>query len=280
MSNNNLPTITDIYNGITITSEMRKNEQFLTLLNQEPPKEWIKTHPFIKDFKYLPIDKVEFLLRTFFGFNWQIIVHECTPVFNGFMCRVSVKFKHPITEEWMQQDGVGAKQLQLRSQTPDEKKNGIKVSFCHENLSNGAIEMACGIAETVAIKDACDKLGALFGSNLNRKDAINYFGNPDLMPEPQPPVLPSYPIERAKKTMQVWIEKKSNPETVINNIRTQFSIDEVTQYYIETGIKTGVATDFKTVQDYYETIPEHIRDNPDVYDNFAQAADRLDRDAV
>jgi hypothetical protein len=38
--------------------------------------------------------------------------------------------------------------------------------------------MAFPIAKTIAIKDACDHFGKLFGSDLNRKDTINY--QPDL----------------------------------------------------------------------------------------------------
>jgi hypothetical protein len=34
--------------------------------------------------------------------------------------------------------------------------------------------MALPIAKTVAIKDACDHFGDLFGSNLNRKDVISF----------------------------------------------------------------------------------------------------------
>jgi hypothetical protein len=34
--------------------------------------------------------------------------------------------------------------------------------------------MAFPIAKTVAIKDACDHFGKLFGSDLNRKDDITY----------------------------------------------------------------------------------------------------------
>jgi hypothetical protein len=37
--------------------------------------------------------------------------------------------------------------------------------------------MAFPIAKTVAIKDACDHFGNLFGANINRKDAIEH--NPD-----------------------------------------------------------------------------------------------------
>jgi hypothetical protein len=34
--------------------------------------------------------------------------------------------------------------------------------------------MAFPIAKTVAVKDACDHFGKLFGSDLNRKDVITY----------------------------------------------------------------------------------------------------------
>ena len=34
--------------------------------------------------------------------------------------------------------------------------------------------MAFPIAKTVAVKDACDAFGKLFGSDLNRKDVIAY----------------------------------------------------------------------------------------------------------
>ncbi len=42
------------------------------------------------------------------------------------------------------------------------------------NINNGAISMAFPIAKTVAIKDACDHFGAIFGCNLNRKDVIPF----------------------------------------------------------------------------------------------------------
>jgi len=34
--------------------------------------------------------------------------------------------------------------------------------------------MAFPIAKTVAIKDACDMFGSLFGANLNRRDTVEF----------------------------------------------------------------------------------------------------------
>ena len=42
------------------------------------------------------------------------------------------------------------------------------------NINRGAITMALPIAKTVAVKDACDHFGNIFGANLNRKDYIEY----------------------------------------------------------------------------------------------------------
>jgi hypothetical protein len=42
------------------------------------------------------------------------------------------------------------------------------------NINNGALSMAFPNAKSIAIKDACDHFGKLFGSDLNRKDLISY----------------------------------------------------------------------------------------------------------
>ena len=60
---NTLPTLADLTQDLQLAW---KNDQLNLLLNQNPPKEWVKKHPFIKDYNYLPIDKVEHLLRKIF----------------------------------------------------------------------------------------------------------------------------------------------------------------------------------------------------------------------
>jgi len=42
--------------------------------------------------------------------------------------------------------------------------------------------MALPIAKTIAIKDACDHFGKLFGSDLNRKVQLTYAEDTKLMP--------------------------------------------------------------------------------------------------
>ena len=162
----NLPKIKDIYE----VENVQKNDALMVLLNQPPLPVWVKKHPYIKNFFYLPIERVEYLLKTIFKL-YKIEVLDEKILFNGVAVRVRVHYLHPVENDWMFHDGVGAKELQT------EKDSGaLKPDM--SNVSRGAIEMALGIAKTVAIKDACDHFGKLFGSDLNRKDVIDY--QPDL----------------------------------------------------------------------------------------------------
>lgn len=162
----NLPKIKDIYE----VENVQKNDALMVLLNQPPLPAWIKKHPNIANFLYLPIERVEYLLKSIFKLYKIEVLHE-QQLLNGVAVRVRVHYLHPVENIWLFHDGVGAKELQTKSQTGPLKPD-------MSNVSRGAIEMALGIAKTVAIKDACDHFGKLFGSDLNRKDNIVY--EPDL----------------------------------------------------------------------------------------------------
>jgi hypothetical protein len=156
-----LPTFADLTQDIEVAY---KNDSFNLLLSQPPPQSWVKTHPFIKGYKYLPIDKVELLLKKIFK-QYRIEITGQGTAFNGVWVTVRVHYLHPVSGEWSWQDGIGAAQLQTAQ--------GTSASDLI-NINNGAISMAFPIAKTVAIKDACDMFGALFGSNLNRKDVVEF----------------------------------------------------------------------------------------------------------
>jgi len=64
-------------------------------------------------------------------------------------------------------DGVAAQELQTVSGT-----GSLKMDM--SNVSRGAVAMALPIAKSLAVKDACDHLGELFGANLNRKEAMHF----------------------------------------------------------------------------------------------------------
>lgn len=141
-----------------------RSEALNNLLNAEPPKGWIKTHPFIKGHQYLPIDKVEYLLRKIFKVYRIEMVREGT-AFNGVYVVVRVHYLNPATGEMDYHDGIGACQLQTAKGTSPADL---------ANINNGAISMAFPIAKSLAVKDACDHFGKIFGSDLNRKDTIPF----------------------------------------------------------------------------------------------------------
>lgn len=157
-----LPTIAELFNDNL--EEAYKNEQLNLLLNQQPPASWVKKHPYIKDYNYLPIDKIEYLLRRVFK-QYKIEVLREGTSFNGVYVVVRVHYLNPITNEMCYHDGIGAQQLQT--------KQGASAADL-ANINNGALSMAFPIAKTIAIKDACDHFGNLFGANLNRKDTVAY----------------------------------------------------------------------------------------------------------
>ena len=189
----NLPKIKDLYSNLQVA---QKNDAFVALMNQPPKAEWVKTHPFIRGYKYLPIERIEYLLKTIFK-SYRIEVLREGQSFNGVYVVVRVHYLHPLTGQWEFHDGIGASQLQTAKGTSPADLG---------NINNGAISMAFPMAKTIAIKDACDHFGNLFGADLNRKDIINY--DLDLTLIPFDENHPNW--EKAKKALEdgsITIEK-------------------------------------------------------------------------
>jgi len=165
----NLPTIQELHEDNALVSY--KNDQLNLLLNQEPKKEWVKEHPFVKGHKYIPIDKVEFMLRKIFK-KYSIEITNQGTSFNGVWVTVRVHYFHPTEATMMYHDGIGAVQLQTAKGTSPADL---------ANINNGALSMAYPIAKTLAIKDACDHFGKLFGCDLNRRDTMPFTIDKDLL---------------------------------------------------------------------------------------------------
>lgn len=156
----NLPKIKDIYE----VSNIQAQDALMVLMNQPPLVEWVKEHPFIKNYKYLPIERVEYLLKSIFK-AYRIEITGQGQSFNGVWVTVRIHYLHPVTATWEYHDGIGATELQTAKGTSPADL---------ANINNGALGMAFPIAKTRAIKDAADHFGKLFGSDLNRKDFIEY----------------------------------------------------------------------------------------------------------
>jgi hypothetical protein len=164
--------INDIINSKATTRE--KLRQFRGLLDLPPHKDWvslldgdlkinIKKDKVFEPYPYLPIGVVETLLKLFFV-NPQIIVTDTKQLFNAVLVTVCIKYTCPITGEKLEQHGVGAKQMQVA-------KGGA--AFDLININNAAAEKGAPAAKSLAIKDAADNIGKIFGSDLARDNTLS-----------------------------------------------------------------------------------------------------------
>jgi len=187
-----LPTLQELYKDTDLTVQA---DQLLVILNQQPPAAWVKKHPYIANYNYLPIDKVEYLLKKIFK-RYRIEVLREGTSFNGVYVVVRVHYLNPITGEWDFHDGIGAQQLQTAKGTSPADL---------ANINNGALSMAFPIAKTVAIKDACDHFGTTFGSDLNRKDTFAFQADAKLADVAK---------TKEEQRMEKLIEKAKDRETL------------------------------------------------------------------
>jgi hypothetical protein len=144
-----------------------KNDEYNTLVNQPPHFDWLKKHPLTKG-DYLPIEKVEFMLTRIFQ-KWHIEVLRFDVLFQSVAVHVRLHYYNPYVTPavWMWQDGLGAAPVQT-----DAGKSAADLA----SIKSSAIQIALPSAESYATKDAAEKIGILFGRNLNRKDTLMFAG--------------------------------------------------------------------------------------------------------
>lgn len=184
-----LPSLQQIIDGQVSINEKYKGIN--VLLNQPPPPVWIKKNKFAGDSEYLPIDKIEYLLTSIYQ-DWfvkiknvQIIGNSVVvvltlfvkPIIDELQEAIDKSTEHERTEllklkysrkkeDWYDhQDGTGAAAIQVEA--------GEKAS-AFDKIKAYGVAIAAPKAESVAIGDAADKLGRIFGKDLNRKDQVSY----------------------------------------------------------------------------------------------------------
>lgn len=144
-------------------SQIETNKDLIELLNENPPENWLKVHPEISTYKYLPIDKVEFLLRSIFGLNYKIEVLDSKEMFNATSVSIRVHFREfDEPKNWYFYDGVGA----------EEPEKNIVENVKTKDFKDYSVSAALPNAKSNAVKNACYGFGKLFGSDLNRNDTI------------------------------------------------------------------------------------------------------------
>lgn len=163
MSTQQIAKAKNIIQDVVMNSdESSKLATFQTAINQKPKAEWIKDHPFIKNYRYLPIERVESLLRSIFQ-QWTWKVNEFKVIANSICVHGTLAVKHPVTNEWLTYDGLGAVDIQTSKGSNPSDFSAIVPNAIQKNLP---------AAETYAFKDAAEKLGEIFGASINRKDEV------------------------------------------------------------------------------------------------------------
>jgi hypothetical protein len=145
-------TLETLYSGVGLIKDIENLDE---ILNSEPKKEWLKEHPQVKGFMYLPIERVEFLLNRLFD-NIKIEIRSVISAENRAVVTVRVNYGNG-----MFHDGVGAAQI---SKTQPA-------------------EMAFPLAKSLAVKDSCDFLGKIFGKDLNRSRDVSIVTTPKTIDE-------------------------------------------------------------------------------------------------
>lgn len=156
-----LPKLEDLYGDVELAGKFNDLNK---LLNCQPKQEWVKQNKFANNSNYIPVGIIEYLLTSIF-IKWRVEVKEVSVIANSVVVCVRLHVLDPVTGEWDWQDGLGASPIQTA-------KGAAATDFSQVNTS--AVQMAAPAAETYAFKDAAEKLGRLFGKDLNRNDGISY----------------------------------------------------------------------------------------------------------
>ena len=156
-----LPTLQDL---LVENEDSLKQNALTVLLNQDPPAKWLVQHPMIRDYKYIPIEKIEYLLTRIFG-NFNVEIRSTQIVANSVLVTVRLHVINPINGQAMWQDGIGAAPIQTDKGAGATDWNAVKTD---------GVQKAAPAAETYAVKDAAEKFGKIFGRDVSRKGSMNY----------------------------------------------------------------------------------------------------------
>lgn len=171
-----LPTLAELRAGNELQTVQKS--QFLELVNNPPEDDWVKAHPIAKmdviengkkkkvPIPYLPVERVEWLLTQIF-FSWSLEIKSVQLLANSIVVVIRLHYINPVTGVQEYQDGVGAVALQTDSGHGATDFNALK----HDSVMKAA-----PAAESYALKDAAEKIGRIFGTDLGRKEKMNYSG--------------------------------------------------------------------------------------------------------
>lgn len=155
-----IPTLQELVDNEEMTL---KQNALMVLLNQPPQDKWLKEHPMTKG-KYIPIERVEWLLSYIFT-RWWVEVKDVKVIANSVAVSVRLFVINPLDGKEIYQDGVGA--------CPIQTNKGAGAMDWNEAKSTG-VQIALPAAKSYAVKDAAEGFGKLFGKDTGRAANLSY----------------------------------------------------------------------------------------------------------
>lgn len=153
--------MTEIKNILPDGSLALKFKHLNEFLSQEPDPSWLCDHKTATrnvngvetPVQYIPVGIIEDQLRNIFGM-FLVVVKHWQHIHNSVGITITLKIPSPLSDsdneiEWLEMDGVGAYPI---------------------FDSVYGVQQALPAAESFALKDAAEKFGKLFGSDINRVD--------------------------------------------------------------------------------------------------------------
>lgn len=152
-SNHTLPSFADLSKPDEVAF---KEDAFLAFINKPCPEAWVKKHPYIAGgkHKYLPIDKVRWLLTRAFGAFYKEEILSVQQHFNSEVVAIRLHYCIPGTNIWLFQDGVGAAPVQT-----DKGEAAANLAA----IRGDAVMKAAPSAASYAVGNAAAKIGKVFG---------------------------------------------------------------------------------------------------------------------
>jgi hypothetical protein len=170
----------------TSLKEFEKRMKFHKLLSVNPNKNKIKAHPYMKNVKYLPISHVQSLMDMFFFCQWGMRNFQTQVISNEVVGTMEVYYIDPITGKEHTRTGTAAIQIMV-DKVPDNIKNSPQErnrwAIDGSNKKANALEMGYPKLDAMCFKNACAKIGKIFGRDLNRsmdqvaQSSVNMFEN-------------------------------------------------------------------------------------------------------
>lgn len=177
MQNYQLPTFAELHEEDL--QQAYKVDRLRQLLNNAPSQHWIKKHPTLSvkgaKLEYMSADKYEFILNKIFT-RWRWEITATASHFNAMVVTGRLHYYNPAVNEWEWMDGIGAMGVQTDAGFSAADLARIKFD---------AIAKAAPAASTYAFKNACKKLGKIFGGDLNNDNIEEYTPNFDAPPVSQ-----------------------------------------------------------------------------------------------